>query len=264
MASQYADDRNLRARQRVWEAEDPPFDLFGWVLDLAPIDDAATVLDVGCGPGGYLRRLRESGVTAVGLDLSPGIMPIGEHPRLVNGDAARLPFADDSFDVVLAPHMLYHVTTPADAAREIRRVLRDGGVCVAVTNGAGHTRSIVELVEWSVRHTDPDWKLRSPSTEFFSLENGAEQLAAAFASVTLVRPEKRPRVELTEAGIVADYVASVGDSYERQISKRWASVVDDVFAAAQAIIDREGAFVVEGDPGAFVCSGHGPHGDSPD
>jgi ubiquinone/menaquinone biosynthesis C-methylase UbiE len=34
---------------------------------------------------------------------------VGEHPRLVNADATRLPFGDAAFDVVLAPHMLYHV-----------------------------------------------------------------------------------------------------------------------------------------------------------
>lgn len=253
MVSQYSDDRNLRARQRLWEAEDPRFDLVGWVLDLAAIDDTAAVLDVGCGPGAYLGQLSERGITAVGIDESAGILPIGEHPRLVNGDATRLPFADDSFDAVLAPHMLYHVPHPVDAAREIRRVLRDGGVFVAVTNGASHTRAMVQLVERSVRQADSHWEMRTPATEFFSLENGAGQLARAFGSVTLVRPDKPPRVELTDAGILAGYVASIADAYENEISRPWSDVVDDVRSAAQAVIERDGVFVVEGDPGAFVC-----------
>ena len=46
-------------------------------------------------------------------------------------NAQSLPFADDSFDVVVANHMLYHVPDPSQAVAELRRVLRDDGVLVA-------------------------------------------------------------------------------------------------------------------------------------
>jgi SAM-dependent methyltransferase len=256
-ATQYADDRNLRARQRLWERQEPWFDLCGWVLGLAEVAPGQRVLDLGCGNGAYLRALRERGIDAVGCDLSPGMLrAAGEHPRLVNGDAMRLPFDDAAFDVVLAPHMLYHVPDRTAAAREMRRVLRSGGVAVAVTNGRGHMRALRDLVEEAARRGTPGWEMRSPSSAAFSLENGAEPLATAFEDVTVVRAAQVATVAavaLDDAEVAADYVASVADHYEHEVDRPWADVVDDVRRAVQAVIDAEGAFTVAPDTGAFVC-----------
>jgi SAM-dependent methyltransferase len=157
------------------------------------------------------------------------------------------------FDAVLAPHMLYHVSDRAGAAREMRRVLRPGGVCVAVTNGAQHTRAMRDLVEAAARVTNPQWEMRNPSTHEFSLDNGGAQLATAFASVTCVRPEGVAPVVVRDAQVVADYVASVADHYEPEVDRPWADVVADVRTAVQRIIDTEGQFVVRGETGAFIC-----------
>lgn len=53
-------------------------------------------------------------------------------------DAASLPFADASFDTVLANHMLYHLDDPEVALLEFRRVLRPGGRLAIAVNGADH------------------------------------------------------------------------------------------------------------------------------
>ena len=52
----------------------------------------------------------------------------------VVADAARLPFPDASFDVVIAMHMLYHLPDPAPALKEMQRVLVPGGRCIVTTN----------------------------------------------------------------------------------------------------------------------------------
>jgi ubiquinone/menaquinone biosynthesis C-methylase UbiE len=105
--SQYADDGNLRARQRLWEHQHPAFDLTAWVLDLAGVALGQRVLDVGCGNGVYLRALRARGIDAIGVDLSLGMLDAARGDQsLVNADATRLPFLDGAIDVLLAPHML--------------------------------------------------------------------------------------------------------------------------------------------------------------
>jgi hypothetical protein len=48
--SQYADDGNFRARQRLWEHQDPYFDLVAWALDLAAVAPGKRLLDLGCTP----------------------------------------------------------------------------------------------------------------------------------------------------------------------------------------------------------------------
>jgi SAM-dependent methyltransferase len=251
---QYVDDRKLRARQRLWEKQEPKFDLIGWVLGLAGVTTGRDVLDLGCGNGFYLRRLRERGIVAVGADRSVGMLQAAApHPARVNADAGRLPFRDHAFDTVLAPHMLYHVPDRTAAAHEIRRVLRPGGVAVAVTNGRDHMRSLRAIVEAAVHRSTPGWEMQSPSSRAFSLENGAEQLGVAFDDVTLVRADAPVAMDFDDASIAADYVDSLGDVYEDEIAAPWSEVVATVRGRVQAMIDADGAFAVRGDTGAFIC-----------
>ena len=250
---QYATDANLRARQRFWAYLDPPFDLTGWVVAHAAIAGGTRVLDAGCGNGAYLTRLPGSGAIPVGCDLSMGMLRSAEGPRRVNADVQFLPFHDRSFDVVLAMHMLYHVRDKEAAAREMRRVLVDGGTFVAVTNGSGHIASLRRLVESVVGETQPGWRMTDWATRAFSLEQGREPLSVAFEDIRCIRPAAAGKVVITDADVVADYVASVGDAYQGEVNRPWSDIVGDVRSAVQAIVDRDGAFITAGETGAFVC-----------
>jgi SAM-dependent methyltransferase len=249
---QYADDRNLRARQRFWQYQHPPFDTAAWVLDLVHMPAGLRVLDAGCGNGEYLRGLRGRQVRAVGCDLSPGMLRAASHPALLNADTAALPVRDGAVDVVLAIHMLYHVPDRETAIRELRRVLAAGGTCIAVTNGSQHTRSLRALVERAVREETPGWQMR-PATHAFNAENAATQLAAAFESVTCVRPASHPPVIIRNAAVAADYIASLASHHQDGTTRPWGDIVEDVRHHVQAAIDGQGAFTTSGDLAAFIC-----------
>lgn len=251
--SQYADDSKLQARQRLWRRQDPPFDLMAWVVDLAGIKAVTAVLDLGCGNGSYLGRLREQGGWPVGIDISLGMLASAGQFTLVNADATHLPFADRSFELVLAAHMLYHVPDLAAVVAEIRRVLSTGGTCLAVTNGEAHIASLRRLVENAVAGSTPGWTMRDPATVAFSLENGTPVLRECFDSVECLRPPVATRVVIDDAEIVADYVASVADHYQPEVNCPWDQVVNECRRAAREIIDRVGMLVTAGDVGVFVC-----------
>ena len=86
------------------------------------------VLDLGCGSGEILRRVREEFDCrrVVGVDLFHGHLRHAE-PPVARGDGFRLPFADGTFDLVLVRHLLQALTDPVPLLAEARRVLRDKG-----------------------------------------------------------------------------------------------------------------------------------------
>lgn len=98
-------------------------------LDRSP----GEVLDVGTGPGRLCAELAGRGWTISGIDRSSEMIarararvPAAAH-RLLEGDLRRLPFADGSFDAVVASGVLEYVPERAAALTELARVLRSGG-----------------------------------------------------------------------------------------------------------------------------------------
>ena len=232
---------------------EPDIQLVPWVLDLAGLTGEEAVLDVGCGNGAYLTALVERGHRGPvsGADASPGMLRAVTTPvPLVNGDVQALPFAPAAFDVVLAPHMLYHVPDRRAAAAELRRVLRSGGRCLAVTNGTGNLAELQDVVESAAGGV---WRWERPAETLFSLENGGDQLATAFAVVERVDLPSR-RVVVDDAGTVAAYLESVRDHYEDQLPPgRWDAVIAEARAWAAEAITREGELRLSTAMGAFVC-----------
>ena len=103
------------------------------VCELAGDLDAKAVLDVGCGDGTYALAAASRGARATGLDRAPEMVAAARARagdsavRFVVGDALALPFADASFDVVVAVTLLCFVPDAQAAVREMARVLRPGG-----------------------------------------------------------------------------------------------------------------------------------------
>ena len=110
------------------------------VAAFASLDGVGTVLDVATGTGLFLRALGSARpLRMVGIDLSPGMLAVARaalpEAELVVGDAAALPFAAGSVDLVTCVTAL-HLVPDADAAfREWVRVLRPGGRVVTATFG---------------------------------------------------------------------------------------------------------------------------------
>lgn len=93
------------------------------------------VLDVGCGQGIDLVRYARAGARVTGVDLTPRhialaqahLEALGLAGTVVEGDAERLLFADESFDRVSSNGVLHHTPDMQAALQEIWRVLRPGG-----------------------------------------------------------------------------------------------------------------------------------------
>jgi SAM-dependent methyltransferase len=240
----YADSTKLNSRSSLYEFRRPPGSFYDWALARTSWPDAARVLDVGCGPGGYLAALPAS-VRAVGLDLSPGMAAeAAAHAPALVGDAAQLPFADATFDRLLAPHMLYHCPDIPAAVAELRRVLRPGGVLIAITNDPEH---LAELREVHIAAAGG----RAPSivSDRFNLANGGAFLEATFDEVVLERFDGE--LVVPEVGPLVRYVASMMSWYGDGTVEE---TLADIERRLQAVIDRDGAFHARTMAGAFLCS----------
>ena len=87
-----------------------------------------SALDVGCGEGFTLNKLSENkiGKRLEGIDFQKTAIDLGRkfHPNLVlkQGDIYKLPYEDNSFDLVMATEVLEHLEDPKKALSEIQRV----------------------------------------------------------------------------------------------------------------------------------------------
>ena len=145
--------------RRIYEGEERHWWHRGMrVISAALLGDrlqtAQSMLDAGCGTGGFLRWAVERGSfqTAAGVDVSPEAIEIarGQVPQATLHTATiwDLPLDAASFDLVVANDVLQHLPEARveQSLRELRRVVRDDGVVLVRTNGA--RRFYREGQEW--------------------------------------------------------------------------------------------------------------------
>lgn len=94
--------------------------------------EGSRILDVGCGIGTYVRRLRELSEHVYGIDIDERHVRRGSLslPNLALAASEQMPFSDNSFDVILLHEVIEHVSDDAATLREACRVARPGGKIV--------------------------------------------------------------------------------------------------------------------------------------
>jgi len=198
VAAQYAGETRLDTRRSVWrESAD----------GRSPVEAAArairaerptTVLEVGCGGGQLAARIAAENPQArvVATDLSARMAELAGSRGVVAqvADVQALPFGDGAFDVVAAMWMLYHVPDLDAGLAQLRRVLRPGGLLVAVTNGDEHTADLRREAGGA------------PLVTAFSSENGEPALRRHFAEVA--REDIATQAVFDDHAAAASYLAS--------------------------------------------------------
>lgn len=114
---------------KLWDRNEAPF-----IREWLGRGKGRTVLNAGCGLGGYSMWLRHVGFDVVDLDLSLEVLKIRRaqdaSAATVQADVTSLPFAASTFDVVLCARVLTHLSHPASALQEMGRVTRNEGLCI--------------------------------------------------------------------------------------------------------------------------------------
>ncbi|CAN5836824.1 hypothetical protein BH24DEI2_BH24DEI2_28850 [soil metagenome] len=217
-SQQYKNVDNLRARMALHERFSTNKEDFArWVFDHIEASDKARVLELGTGPANFWVKNfdRIPATWHVTLtDLSPGMLEAAQkatddiHATFAYqvADAQEIPFEDDTFDAVIANHMLYHVPDELKAVKEIRRVLKPGGRLYAATNGREHMQELEGFITEQFGALGEGFMSLDPQA--FQLENGAEKLAQVFDTVDL-HVVKNNTLQVTEAEPFMAYVLSM-------------------------------------------------------
>ncbi len=249
---QYKDSSNLDARVELHKRfSTNSYGWMNWVFDvLLKLPADTKILELGCGPG-YLWKENVSRIPAdwnITLsDLSAGMLDSAWRNLVVTGrpfqfkeiDAQAIPFADETFDAVIANHMLYHVPDRPKAIAEIKRVLKTGGRLFATTIGQNHLK---EMASW-IRQVSPETDFVSFGSPF-TLENGSEQLKPFFSQITQTRyPDN---LEVTEIKPIIAFILST--SHAKEVSQEKVTELENEL---EQELKSKGKIFIQKDSGMF-------------
>ncbi len=248
---QYRNADNLNARIAIHERfSTNPQGWFPWVWDvLSALPAEAKVLELGCGSGAMWMACPEripAGWSITLSDFSAGMLDsawrnlvtLGRGFKFEQIDAQSIPYPDETFDIVIANSMLYHVPDRPKTLTEIRRILRPGGILVVATNGMKHLQ---EMDEWFER-----LGLDSYNSRPFTLENGLAQLQPFFSDIQTLRYPDGLRI--TELPPLMAYLKST-TSYGENPEAVFAKLEQELTAELQA----KGAIHITKDSGLFLA-----------
>jgi len=122
------------------------------ILYSPPAARSGKVLDIGCGNGGYLSVLKESGWKVYGLDFSQKAVNFAKNKRgltrVKQGNAETLKYPDNFFDLVTMNHLIEHLSNPKKALIEAKRVLKKGGILAITTPNYSSFNAKIFVKNW--------------------------------------------------------------------------------------------------------------------
>lgn len=140
------------------------------------------MIEVGAGTGNFLSLFSPFAGRLVACDLTPGMLRVARERNpgmlLAGGDGARLPFADESFDLVTSAHAMHHIPEPVPVLREMRRIAKENGRVLVVDLAAPDDPA-------EAARADEVMTIRDPS-HATSLTVGALREAIMDAGLTII------------------------------------------------------------------------------
>ena len=254
LKTQYQSATNISARIRLHrDYSTNPYGWFPWIYDQCRITDGLRVLELGCGDGTLwsenLARLPEQ-VQILLSDISEGMLRdarrrLGtEDPRFSFQafDCGHIPCADQSFDRILANHVLFYCEDLPAVLSEICRVLAPGGVFLCSAYGSRHMQEISALVQ---RFVSRIVLSADKLYEHFGLENGESMLRRHFSDVRLLRYEDS--IELNRAEPLIEYILSCHGNQNQYLLDRYKDF--------RAFVEKQTTknFHITKDAGVFLC-----------
>lgn len=258
LVEQYKTSVNLNVRIELHKRfSHNPTPWFAWLFSQLELSKVKRVLEVGCGNGELWQQAPSellSGKEIYLTDISQGMVEdaAGNLERAGKtgfyyevADCQKLSYENQSFDRVIANHVLFYVKDIHEALQEIARVLTKKGVFICSAYGRNHMKEITSLV----KEFDPRINLSEVDLyELFGLENGKTMLEEHFDSVEQVMYDDYLLVD--EAEPLLDYILSCHGNQSEMLSQRQL----EFKRFLQKKIKEQGGIRITKMAGIFRCS----------
>ena len=210
---QYANANNLNTRISIHDKYSTNKMGFGnWIVSNYRIDKGMKVLELGCGTGDMWKNkdgLINLCSQIILSDFSEGMVStaknnIGDFDNVEYKviDIQEIPYEDETFDVVIANMMLYHVPDINKGLEQVRRVLKKGGVFYCATYGE---HGIIEYLSKILSV----YGVEDNINKNFTLQNGYEILNKTFSSVEKL--EYVDSLAVTNMDDMVEYIYSLSN-----------------------------------------------------
>ena len=211
---QYNSDKNLNLRSNLHSYNVNKIDWDVWCFENMKFCKNDKVLELGCGNGKLWLKNKEKIETDLNITLSDFsksmIKSAKNNLKEINMDfqykeinAEKIPYKDETFDVIIAEHMIYFVSNIEKALEEIKRVLKPNGKVYITTNSKNTMNELNELCE---KFAPNSGLSNNGLSERFNLEEGEKLLKKYFNNVSLNVLEGK--IILSESEPLVSYKAS--------------------------------------------------------
>jgi SAM-dependent methyltransferase len=247
---QYCNSANLSTRISIHEKYSVNKLGFGnWLYQQYEFKEKMRILELGCGTGElWTNRIEEfpSGTSLVMSDFSEGMVEVvrnkyasyqGVSCEQINIEA--IPFEAESFDLVIANMMLYHVPNLHEGLSEVHRVLKKDGYLYCATFGENG-------IQKYLTHTLGKFGMHIDINGSFTLQNGAELLGKHFADVD--RLDYIDALEVTETEDLLAYLDSMAS-----IGNLGNATREELYRCFEEEKDEKGIILIPKEYGTFRC-----------